>query len=133
MVGAQPPQQSKVKVFGRTGSPQGFAVRDFLYRNDVAFEWIELHTDDEVRAIGLESGADVRTPACVFDDGTRMDGPPIRSMSEKLGWFHDPSMSEYDLAIYGAGPAGLSAAVYGASAGLKTGGVERWEAGRQAG
>jgi thioredoxin reductase (NADPH) len=122
-----------VKVFGRTGSPQGFAVRDFLYRNDVAFEWIELHTDDEARAIGLESVADDRLPVCVFDDGTRMDRPTIRRISEKLGWFRDPSLSEYDLAIYGAGPAGLSAAVYGASEGLKTIVVERWAVGGQAG
>jgi thioredoxin reductase (NADPH) len=133
MVDARPPQQSKVKVFGRTGSPQGFAVRDFLYRNDVAFEWIELHTDDEARAIGLESVADDRLPVCVFDDGTRMDRPTIRRISEKLGWFRDPSMSEYDLAIYGAGPAGLSAAVYGASEGLKTIVIERWAVGGQAG
>ena len=133
MVDARPPQQSKVKVFGRTGSPQGFAVRDFLYRNDVAFEWIELHTDDEARAIGLESVADDRLPVCVFDDGTRMDRPTIRRISEKLGWFRDPSLSEYDLAIYGAGPAGLSAAVYGASEGLKTIVVERWAVGGQAG
>jgi len=134
MVDARPPQEeSKVKVFGRTGSPQCFAVRDFLYRNDVAFEWIELHTDDEARAIGLERVADDRLPVCVFDDGTRMDQPTIRRISEKLGWFRDPSMSEYDLAIYGAGPAGLSAAVYGASEGLKTIVVERWAVGGQAG
>jgi thioredoxin reductase (NADPH) len=133
MVDARPPQQSKVKVFGRTGSPQGFAVRDFLYRNDVAFEWIELHTDDEARAIGLESVTDDRLPVCVFDDGTRVDRPTIRRISEKLGWFRDPSLSEYDLAIYGAGPAGLSAAVYGASEGLKTIVVERWAVGGQAG
>ena len=133
MVDARPPQQSKVKVFGRTGSPQGFAVRDFLYRNDVAFEWIELHSDDEAHAIGLESVADDRLPVCVFDDGTRMDRPTIRRISEKLRWFRDPSLSEYDLAIYGAGPAGLSAAVYGASEGLKTIVVERWAVGGQAG
>jgi thioredoxin reductase (NADPH) len=108
-------------------------VRDFLYRNDVAFEWIELHTDDEARAIGLESVADDRLPVCVFDDGTRIDRPTIRRISEKLGWFRDPSLSEYDLAIYGAGPAGLSAAVYGASEGLKTIVVERWAVGGQAG
>src|ERR1700727_2389234 len=52
---------------------------------------------------------------------------------QKLGWFRDPSRSEYDLAIYGAGPAGLSAAVYGASEGLKTVVIERWAIGGQAG
>src|SRR5689334_16179487 len=45
---------SKVTVYGRTGSPQCYAIRDFLYRNDVPFEWVELHTDEEARAIGLE-------------------------------------------------------------------------------
>jgi thioredoxin reductase (NADPH) len=62
-----------------------------------------------------------------------MDRPTIRLISEKLGWFRDPSLSEYDLAIYGAGPAGLSAAVYGASEGLKTIVIERWAVGGQAG
>jgi thioredoxin reductase (NADPH) len=62
-----------------------------------------------------------------------MDNPTTRQIIEKLGWFHDPSHTEYDLAIYGAGPAGLSAAVYGASEGLKTVVIERYAIGGQAG
>src|SRR6185436_11157603 len=85
------------------------------------------------RAIGVDGVADERLPICVFSDGTRLERPTIRSISEKLGWFGDPSLTEYDLAIYGAGPAGLSAAVYGASEGLKTVVVERWAVGGQAG
>lgn len=50
-----------------------------------------------------------------------MERPSVRQITEKLGWFRHPSRSEYDLAIYGAGPAGLSASVYGASEGLKYG------------
>jgi thioredoxin reductase (NADPH) len=69
----------------------------------------------------------------VFPDGTRLEKPTVRQVTEKLGWFRDPSLSEYDLAVYGAGPAGLSAAVYGASEGLKTILVERWAVGGQAG
>jgi thioredoxin reductase (NADPH) len=126
-------QPNVVKVFGRTGSPQCYAIRDFLYRNDVPFEWVELHTDEESRAIGLEGSSDRRLPVCVFPDGTRLERPTIQSLSEKLGWFRDPSRTEYDLAIYGAGPAGLSAAVYGASEGLQTVVVERWAIGGQAG
>jgi thioredoxin reductase (NADPH) len=61
-----------------------------------------------------------------------MEGPTIRQVTEKLGWFAHPSRSEYDLAIYGAGPAGLSAAVYGSADGLKTVLVERWAVGGQA-
>jgi thioredoxin reductase (NADPH) len=122
-----------IKIVGTTGSPQCYAVRDFLYRNDVPFEWVELRTDEEARANGLESSTDRRLPMCVFPDGTRLERPTIQRLSETLGWFHDPSRTEYDLAIYGAGPAGLSAAVYGASEGLKTVVVERWAIGGQAG
>jgi thioredoxin reductase (NADPH) len=134
MADERPPQPSNiVKVFGRTGSPQCYAVRDFFYRNDVPYEWVELRTDEDARAIGLQGRSDDRLPVCIFADGTRMERPTIRSITEKLGWFHEPWRSDYDLAIYGAGPAGLSAAVYGASEGLKTVVVERWAIGGQAG
>ena len=76
---------------------------------------------------------DPRLPVCIFPDGTRMERPSVRQITEKLGWFKNPSRSEYDLSIYGAGPAGLSAAVYGASEGLKTVVVERLTVGGQAG
>ena len=62
-----------------------------------------------------------------------MDCPTLRQITEKLGWFSTPSRTEYDLAIYGAGPAGLSAAVYGASDGLRTVLIERSAIGGQAG
>jgi thioredoxin reductase (NADPH) len=125
-------QPSKLKVFGRTGLPQCYAVRDFLYRNDVPFEWVELRSEEDARALGLNNPNDDRLPVCVFEDGSRLEHPTIRRLSEKLGWVRDPSLAEYDLAIYGAGPAGLSAAVYGASEGLKTVVVERWAVGGQA-
>jgi thioredoxin reductase (NADPH) len=70
---------------------------------------------------------------CIFADGTRMEQPSVRRITEKLGWFRDPARTEYDVAIYGAGPAGLSAAVYGAADGMKTVVVERWAVGGQAG
>jgi thioredoxin reductase (NADPH) len=72
-------------------------------------------------------------PSASSTNGTRMENPTIRQIIEKLGWFKNPSYTEYDLAIYGAGPAGLSAAVYGASEGLKTVVVERYAIGGQAG
>jgi len=133
MIDAHSPQSAEVKVFGRSGLPMCYAVRDFLYRNDVRFEWIELRKDEDARAIGLDRVTDDRLPVCIFKDGMRLERPTIRSVSEKLGLFHDPSRVEYDLAIYGAGPAGLSAAVYAASEGIKTVVVERWAVGGQAG
>ncbi len=123
-----------VRVYGRPGSSLGYMIRDFLHRSDVPYEWVELHTDEDARTQAGASGlSDSRLPVCVFADGTRLERPTIRQIVEKLGWFRDPSRSEYDVAIYGAGPAGLSAAVYGASEGLTTIVVERFTAGGQAG
>jgi thioredoxin reductase (NADPH) len=110
---------ARVKIISRPGSPQAYAIRDFLHRNDVPFEWVP------------SPGAGFTR--CDFADGTTLENPTIRQISEKLGWLGDPSRSQYDLAIYGAGPAGLSAAVYAASEGLKTIVVERFAVGGQAG
>jgi thioredoxin reductase (NADPH) len=107
-----------VRIYGRLASPEAYRLRDFLHRCDVPFEFIP-----------SESGSQ---PVCEFPDGTRMERPSIRQVTEKLGWFANPSRAEYDLAIYGAGPAGLSAAVYAAADGLKTVLVERWAVGGQA-
>src|SRR6202041_3082113 len=130
--GSRDVQPAIVKVFGRTGCAAAYAVRDFLHRCDVPFEWIELKTDEQARAIGVDSINDSRLPVCVFPDGARMQNPTLRQIVQKLGWFRDPSRSEYDVAIYGAGPAGLSAAVYAASEGLTTVVVERSVVGGQA-
>ena len=125
---------AQVKVYGVPRSSKSYSIRDFLHRSDVDFEFVPLTTDDEARAhASISDLRDPRLPVCVFPDGTRMESPTIRQITEKLGWFVNPSRSEYDLAIYGAGPAGLSAAVYGASDGLKTVLVERGAVGGQAG
>lgn len=123
-----------VKILGRPGSAKAYTIRDFLHRCDVPFEWVELTTDEQARSqAGVEHLQDSRLPVCMFPDGTRMECPTLRQIIEKLGWFYAPSHSQYDLAIYGAGPAGLSAAVYGASDGLKTVLIERYALGGQAG
>ncbi|MEM5370714.1 FAD-dependent oxidoreductase [Paraburkholderia azotifigens] len=123
-----------VRIYGRMRSAHGYAIRDFLHRCDIPFEWIELGSDKEAEDLAhVQHLSDSRLPVCVFHDGTRLECPTIRQITEKLGWFASPSREAYDLAIYGAGPAGLSAAVYGASEGLHTVLVERWALGGQAG
>ena len=123
-----------IRILGKISHPIGYMIRDFLHRSDVPFEWIELTSDDEARAqAGVADLKDSRLPVCLFPDGARLECPTIRQVTEKLGWFHDPTRSQYDLAIYGAGPAGLSAAVYGASEGLSTVVIERSAVGGQAG
>src|ERR1700676_3132490 len=126
-------QTPVVKILGKPGSPIAYAIRDFLHRSDVPYEWIELQNDEQARAAGVPIVTETKFPVCIFPDGARLECPTIRQITEKLGWFNDPSRSKYDLAIYGAGPAGLSAAVYGASEGLKTVLIERSAIGGQAG
>ncbi|MGH9712763.1 MAG: NAD(P)/FAD-dependent oxidoreductase [Candidatus Acidiferrales bacterium] len=126
-------QVAAIRIFGRSESARAYAIRDFLRRGDVPFEWVEFISEEQARQIGVEIPDDKRLPVCIFPDGTRLESPTIRQISEKLGWLRDPSRTEYDLAIYGAGPAGLSAAVYGASEGLKTVLIERSVVGGQAG
>jgi len=89
-----PPEKKEplVRIYGRLASPEAYRLRDFLHRCDVPFEFIP-----------RENGSQ---PVCEFPDGTRMERPSIRQVTEKLGWFANPSRAEYDLAIYGAGPAG---------------------------
>ncbi len=124
----------KIRIYGRSGSALGYMIRDFLHRCDIDFEWIELRSDEEAHhRVGVSNLHDSRLPVCEFADGNRLECPTIRQITEKLGWYRDPSRTEYDLAIYGAGPAGLSAAVYGASEGLTTALVERSAVGGQAG
>jgi thioredoxin reductase (NADPH) len=125
---------ANIRLLGTRGSALAYAIRDFLYRSDVPFEWVELTSDEQARSAAQVTGLDdERLPVCLFPDGTRLEHPTVRQITEKLGWFRNPSRSEYDLAIYGGGPAGLSAAVYGASEGLKTVLVERSALGGQAG
>src|SRR5580704_1418790 len=126
-------QSSPVQVIGIPGCSAAYSIRDFLHRSDVPFDWVVLKDDQEARKLGVAGLGDVRLPLTVFSDGTRLERPTIRQITEKLGWFHNPKLSEYDLAIYGGGPAGLSAAVYGASEGLKTVLIEKNALGGQAG
>src|SRR5258708_34594110 len=106
----QPQQPPRLKLYGTLGSPAAYAIRDFLTRSDVPFEWVELKTPEQAREIGINDIDDRRLPVCVFFDGTRVENPTIRQIIEKLEGFRDPSCSEKDVASYGASPAGLSAA-----------------------
>lgn len=122
--------QASLQIVGRRGSSESYAIRDFLHRCGVRFEWKELGNGEDEHLAGVQKD---QLPLCIFPDNSRLEHATLQQISEKLGLFRNPSQSEYDLAIYGAGPAGLSAAVYGASEGLKTVVVERFAVGGQAG
>lgn len=124
----------KVRLIGTSGSGEAFALRDFLQRSVVEFDWIEFRQDDHTKhELGLSDSEIRRLPIVQLPDGARLYAPSIRELAEHLGWVTQPRRREYDVSIYGAGPAGLSAAVYAASEGLHAVVIERHAVGGQAG
>ena len=127
-------KQNRATLFGLPNSSEAYELRDFLKRSGFPFEWIDLKTDDDARKLAGVTGLnDPRLPVCVMEKGSVLFRPTIRDLAAALDWFRGPKHERYDLAIYGAGPAGLSAAVYGASEGLRTIVLERSAVGGQAG
>lgn len=127
-------QAQTVRLFGHRDSAEAWEIRDFLKRSVVEFQWIELASDEDCRAaLGLPILANVRLPVVELPGGERLFGPSLRDVAARLGFVTKPKLREYDLSIYGAGPAGLSAAVYAASEGLRTVLIERSAVGGQAG
>jgi thioredoxin reductase (NADPH) len=107
-------------------------LRDFLARNRIAFKWIDPTRPDLNPGVAPPQPGDAY-PVVVLSDGTRLVTPSLRELADKLGLQTKPATATYDLAIVGAGPAGLAAAVYGASEGLCTVLIEREAPGGQAG
>ncbi|MGL4619804.1 MAG: FAD-dependent oxidoreductase [Chroococcidiopsis sp.] len=124
----------RVKLYGQPNSAAAYEIRDFLSRSVVEFDWIELSCDADCnQELKLPVLSNLRLPMVEFPDGTQLFAPTVREIAQRLGWVTQPRFKEYDLSIYGAGPAGLSAAVYAASEGLRTVLVERHAVGGQAG
>jgi thioredoxin reductase (NADPH) len=122
-----------VTIIGHRYDLACHALRDFLARNHVAFRWYDPR-DPEARAgLAATPQPDEIYPVVIFPDGARLVTPSFRDVAERLGLQTAPSRSAYDVAIIGAGPAGLAAAVYGASEGLCTILIERQAPGGQAG
>jgi len=123
----------RIRVYGREFDASAHAITDFLSRSVVHFDWIPLRTDTQSVEVTGDRLADATLPVVVFPDGARLVAPDLRQVADRLGWIHAPRRAEYDLSIYGAGPAGLSAAVYAASEGLRVVLLERDAVGGQAG
>jgi thioredoxin reductase (NADPH) len=123
-----------VRVIGTQWSPHSSDVRDFLGRNFVPHQWLNVETDEEAKKILTTTGADpAALPLVVFADGSFLSNPPTTEVARKLGLKTKAEFPFYDLVVVGAGPAGLAAAVYGAPDGLHTLLIEREAPGGQAG
>lgn len=123
-----------IRVAGNALTPASFVVKDFLASNQVPYQWIDMEDEGAVRDLlsGAAGGA-ARLPMVFFPDGSVLVQPTTRELAEKLGMQTRARQPFYDLIVVGGGPAGLAAAVYGASEGLRTILVERSAPGGQAG
>jgi thioredoxin reductase (NADPH) len=132
----RPPYEG-IRVLGTRWSSRSYELRDFMARNQVPYQWIDAEiasTDPEVRRLIASLGPEAETlPLILFPDGQRIAEPSQQVIADKLGLRTHAQTNFYDLAIVGGGPAGLAAAVYGASEGLRTVMIEREAPGGQAG
>lgn len=131
------PAYEGIRVLGTRWSSKSYDVRDFLARNHIPYQWIdvELSSDDpEVKQLIESMGEDAaKLPLTLFPDGTRIFQATPTQLAEKAGLRTRSETQFYDFAIIGGGPGGLAAAVYGASEGLKTVMIDREAPGGQAG
>jgi thioredoxin reductase (NADPH) len=128
------PSFEGVRVLGHRWAPLTHQIKDFMARNQIPYHWSDLETDEEsqriVQSLKLEAS---QLPAVLFPDGTYLVQPTNQQIAEKVGRKLHAALPFYDVVIVGGGPAGLAAAVYGASEGLSTLMIEREAPGGQAG
>jgi thioredoxin reductase (NADPH) len=124
----------RVRVVGHRWSAPSHEIKDFLTRNQVPFKWLELERDPEAARLLEADGVDEgRLPLVITESGETLEAPSTLDVARALGLSSAPSLPFYDLIVIGGGPAGLGAAVYGASEGLRTVLVEQEAVGGQAG
>jgi thioredoxin reductase (NADPH) len=128
------PEAKGLRLVGDQWSPQSHAIKDFLASNLIPYRWLDITRNPDARALLDAAGVDAgELPALFFEDGSVLRSPEPRQVAERLGRSLSAAFDVYDLAIVGAGPAGLAAAVYGASEGLRTLLLDRRAPGGQAG
>ena len=129
-----------IRVAGALWSAISHDVKDFLARHQIPYQWLDIERDEKARkevekvnGTGTTNGSSHEIPIVFFPDGTHLVKPDSRALAEKVGLQTEAEHPFYDLVIVGGGPAGLGAAVYGASEGLRTAMIERATPGGQAG
>jgi len=129
-----PSEATGLRLIGQQWATRSHDIKDFLASNLIPYRWLDVERDPEARKILDASGiATDALPALVFEDGSFLTNPEPRQVAERLGRPLSAAHDVYDLVVVGAGPAGLGAAVYGASEGLRTILLDRHSPGGQAG
>ena len=126
------PGYGGVRVVGDRWSARCYRLRDFLARNQVPYQFLDVETSDEAKALAADIEPS-QLPLVLLPNGERLMAPELADVAEQIGLTTKAKERFYDLAIVGAGPAGLAAAVYGGSEGLRTVLIEREAPGGQAG
>lgn len=132
------PRFEGLRVIGHRWSPRGHQARSFLTSNHVPYRWLDVASDDAAALLkerGIEAGVLLpeQLPIVLFGDGSSLMAPDAETLATRVGLRIQASQEFYDLIVVGAGPAGLGAAVYGASEGLRTLVIEPEAPGGQAG
>jgi len=123
-----------IRVVGNQWASASYQVKNFLARNNIPYLWLDVEQSDEAKRLIDASGkTDLELPCLFLPDGTILQRPENRDIAERVGLRTSADKPFYDLIIVGAGPAGLAAAVYGASEGLHTLVIEQQAPGGQAG
>jgi thioredoxin reductase (NADPH) len=124
-----------IRVAGTLWSPTSHDAKDFLSRNHIPYQWMDIEKDEAARELveGAQAEGEHRLPVVFFPDGNKLVDPDQKTLAEACGLKTTNTQPHYDLAIIGGGPAGLAAAVYGRSEGLTTVMIEKKAPGGQAG
>jgi thioredoxin reductase (NADPH) len=123
-----------IRVAGTLWSAKSHAVKDFLARNRIPYQWLDIETDEEAHAlVEAQDNPHNLLPLVFLPDGEVLVAPEPPLLADKCGLRTEAAEAFYDLIIIGGGPAGLGAAVYGASEGLKTLLIDKEATGGQAG
>jgi thioredoxin reductase (NADPH) len=123
-----------IRIVGHRWSAKSHLIKEFLARNHVPYQWLDIEKDEEARRlVEVAAASDLDLPLVVFGDGSHLTEPSNAVIAEKIGLRTRAEQPFYDVIVVGAGPAGLAAAVYGSSEGLRTALIEREAPGGQAG
>jgi thioredoxin reductase (NADPH) len=129
------PTFAGIRVIGDRWSPCSHNVKDFLARNQIPYQWMDVEIEPEATKLidYLSNGSPPKLPLILLPNGDTLEQPSNLEVAQKIGLQTQADKPFYDLVIVGGGPAGLAAAVYGASEGLSTVMIERSAPGGQAG